>query len=473
MTAMLWACARGSAVVAALLVLRHLFGARVRPSLLLFAWDLALLLLLVPVGVESPLSAWGVLPRRDRVEVSAYQSEHLTLWGADTGVVHIQTSVPASLDVAGIIVLAVWAVGATIALVFMVASFTRAIRSARPLREPTDPVILTWRRVIRLWRNVRVLESDAITSPFTYGILRPVIVVPAGFVESQGEARARTALDHELSHVRAYDQVRLALWSLACCLYWFDPLVWAARSRMARDMELARDADALKGRDDLARLDYALTIIDVAGLEVRGRGVAGLGGPSIEARVRAIVAPSKRSPRLMALFAALMFASVATLGTASSLPSQAVVDTGLYSYALPSYWSGRVCVGDVGDGSTVVYVEGHPDLVIAAFERLEDNSEGFGLHETTGCSMLREVTCSDGSVLRLWCINYASMSQGDLWRTSNIATPGWPGTDMEREVIDLSTGGRHTAEELWEQEEYPSDGFDFCRDALASTLRAD
>ena len=73
--------------------------------------------------------------------------------------------------------------------------------------------------------KVRVLESASTPMPLTWGILRPVVLLPQGFADWP-EGRLHAVLLHELIHVRRWDLLAQALAQTACCLYWFHPLAW-------------------------------------------------------------------------------------------------------------------------------------------------------------------------------------------------------------------------------------------------------
>jgi len=76
-------------------------------------------------------------------------------------------------------------------------------------------------------RAARVVESAAAAMPMMCGVLRPVIILPAGAGQWQAE-RLRAVLLHELLHVRRRDLAAQAVAQAACCLYWFHPLAWIA-----------------------------------------------------------------------------------------------------------------------------------------------------------------------------------------------------------------------------------------------------
>lgn len=92
--------------------------------------------------------------------------------------------------------------------------------------------------------GVKVLESHSVTTPLSFGLLRPRIVVPAGFAEWP-ESERLMALLHEQRHGTRRDGIWQGLASLMLVLHWPNPLAWMARRRLEQDCELAVDADVL------------------------------------------------------------------------------------------------------------------------------------------------------------------------------------------------------------------------------------
>src|SRR5262249_49013995 len=93
---------------------------------------------------------------------------------------------------------------------------------------------------IRREQGVRVLMSDAVSSPATTGIFRPVVLVPRGAL-AWSEERWRVVLLHELAHVRARDCLVNLIAQIVCAVHWFDPLAGIAARRLRRERELAAD----------------------------------------------------------------------------------------------------------------------------------------------------------------------------------------------------------------------------------------
>jgi len=148
-------------------------------------------------------------------------------------------------------------------------------------------------------RNVRVLARAGVTIPFTHGVLRPVILLPAGWATWDREALEAVLL-HELAHVRRRDAISILAAQLACAAAWFNPLAWIARSALLREAELSCDQEVVS--HGVSRTLYASTILRI----VRGSGGAGLrpswsalgGKKRLKDRIRCILfAGSVGTPR--------------------------------------------------------------------------------------------------------------------------------------------------------------------------------
>lgn len=93
-------------------------------------------------------------------------------------------------------------------------------------------------------RRVRVVVSDEVSVPVTWGTLLPVVVLPESAATWTME-RKRIVLLHELAHVVRWDYVILLMVEIVCAIYWFNPLVWIAARQGAVERERACDDQAL------------------------------------------------------------------------------------------------------------------------------------------------------------------------------------------------------------------------------------
>ncbi len=125
-----------------------------------------------------------------------------------------------------------------------------------------------------------LLTSNALASPISWGLMRPVILLNSRAVEASDEAEAIIA--HELAHVARMDWAKLLLARVATALFWFNPLVWI----LAREAHQLREetADDAVLAANIPDTDYAQLLVGVARHECPGMLLGAHG-----------VAPSKSS----------------------------------------------------------------------------------------------------------------------------------------------------------------------------------
>src|SRR5678815_3150995 len=144
---------------------------------------------------------------------------------------------------------AVWALGVVIALIPTVVPFTRLAtvsRRARPLHGGRWALLIpSALRELDVRRRVRFLELDGPVMPMTWGVFRPVVLLPADDFDSTIEQRL-DVLRHELAHVRRYDCLTQLVAQLTCALHWFNPLVWMAAAQLRAERERACDDEVLR-----------------------------------------------------------------------------------------------------------------------------------------------------------------------------------------------------------------------------------
>jgi beta-lactamase regulating signal transducer with metallopeptidase domain len=120
-----------------------------------------------------------------------------------------------------------------------------------------------------------LLTSNALASPISWGLMRPVILLNGRAVEAADEAEAIIA--HELAHVARMDWIKLLLARVATALFWFNPLVWMLAREAHQLREEAADDAVLAA--DIVDTDYAQLLVGVArhecpGLLLGAHGVA-------------------------------------------------------------------------------------------------------------------------------------------------------------------------------------------------------
>lgn len=92
-----------------------------------------------------------------------------------------------------------------------------------------------------------VRAANEVAGPLALGFIRPRIVIPCDFNERYTEAERALVIAHELAHIRGGDLFVNALAVILQIVFWFNPLLHWAASRMRFDQELACDARVLRG----------------------------------------------------------------------------------------------------------------------------------------------------------------------------------------------------------------------------------
>ena len=118
-----------------------------------------------------------------------------------------------------------------------------------------------WKRAHCLRRKIEICKSDRIRIPLTYGIIKPVILLPSH--GNLTESNLEVVLEHEFTHIKHFDVLLKWILVLLCSLYWYNPLIWIMYLFANRDMELSCDEAVLKHHSSEYRKSYLLTLLDL------------------------------------------------------------------------------------------------------------------------------------------------------------------------------------------------------------------
>ncbi len=136
---------------------------------------------------------------------------------------------------------------------------------------------------------VEIRTSPCNLGPAIVGILRPVLLFPAGIAERLTAPELETVLAHELCHVRRRDNLFAAIHMTVEAAFWFHPLVWWISTRLVEEREQACDEEVLS-RGNHPEI-YADAILNVCKFYTQSPliGVSGVSGASIRRRIEVIM----------------------------------------------------------------------------------------------------------------------------------------------------------------------------------------
>jgi beta-lactamase regulating signal transducer with metallopeptidase domain len=218
----------------------------------------------------------------------------------------------------------IWMLGVLFGLTWLAAGqlgLARVRRHATPLRS------IDWRALLELERmhagvaaDVALLSSPRVSTPVTWGIFKPVIVLPESAREWT-EERKRVVVRHEMAHIARRDAATQLAATLASVIYWIHPLVIVATQRLRAECERACDERVLEMGTPAT--DYAAHLLDVAKL-ARSFGAANIvsvamARPSqLEGRLLAVLHAEPSHTRVSARSRAVAFVATAMMLVAIS-----------------------------------------------------------------------------------------------------------------------------------------------------------
>ena len=197
----------------------------------------------------------------------------------------------------GTAVFIAWGIGLAVCLVM----FIKNMRFGRELRQSAVPV--ENREMLEIYdhclrelgirRKIPLLETAYLKSPVIIGVLRPGICLPLRLVRimnadfasgTDEEARSgcrqkavRYMLLHELQHYRHRDNLVNLLAEIIRMIYWFNPAVRYAATRLRTERETACDEAVLNMLEKEEYSEYAGTLLDLASLGSSRRTLAAAG----------------------------------------------------------------------------------------------------------------------------------------------------------------------------------------------------
>lgn len=110
-------------------------------------------------------------------------------------------------------------------------------------------------------KNIRLYISTEAESPYTFGFLRPSIVLPVT-INQWNKKDLKPVLIHELEHIKRKDFLSQSIASFICSIFWFVPMVWILRQNLYVEQEKACDDGVIQNGEN--RKHYAKQMIRLA-----------------------------------------------------------------------------------------------------------------------------------------------------------------------------------------------------------------
>lgn len=323
-----------SVMISIILLLKKMIGKHLNPMVLGLLWLVVLVRLIFPITFVSPISVYDIFPQQTSEQASSQDTatydgnmaphnvEQGKTLAEKTALLFDNTYLQSALT-------AIWVLGVVIVLTVQIRRIFLLNRKLKLCKEVQKHVLVdvleNYKRKLSLTCKIRILACDAVKTPATCGLLKPCILMPSVFIQSENCIQNNVIILHELCHIMRADILLKYVWLFAKALYWFNPLVWAANKQSNETIELCCDQKALKIIGDKKRLDYGQTLLDIAKKIKANKLIAVTsslceGKFALKGRILRIVSPQKLSIHagLLSIFIALIM--IVTCFTSICLP---------------------------------------------------------------------------------------------------------------------------------------------------------
>ena len=309
----------GAVFITAVVLIRGAAIHKLPKKTFLVLWELVLFRLLIPFSIPSVFSVYTLANHSissttwpeagTGYDISTMQGLFVATQGAERPPADVSPSVS--------VWFMVWCAGILLTGLFFVISYLRCLTEFRTALPVRSHYVEKWLGERPLRRRISVRQSDRISAPLTYGIFRPVILLPKK-MDWKKEKQLQYVLSHEYVHICRYDTVTKLVAALALCIHWFNPFVWVMYLLFNRDIELACDESVIRQLGEKSKSAYSLMLID---MEAAKSGLLpfcnSFSKNAIEERITAVMKTKKTS-----LFA-ICIAAVLIVGVTTAFATSA------------------------------------------------------------------------------------------------------------------------------------------------------
>ena len=310
----------GAVFITAVVMIRAAAINKLPKKTFLVLWELVMVRLLIPFSIPSVFSVYTLvthgLSSAALPEVTTdYNMPAVEgVFAATGGMEQPPADILSSVSLWFI----VWCAGMIPAALFFVISYLRCLMEFRTALPVRSHYVEKWLEQQTLKRPVLVRQSDRISTPLTYGIFRPVILMPKK-TDWKNEKQLQYILTHEYVHIYRYDTVTKLLAACALCVHWFNPFVWVMYRLFNRDIELACDESVIRQFGEKSKSAYSLMLVN---MEAAKSGLLpfcnNFSKNAVEERITAIMKMKKTSLFAICIAAMLIVGVTTTFATSAA-----------------------------------------------------------------------------------------------------------------------------------------------------------
>lgn len=341
----------GAVMILVVTVIRALTIYKVPKKTFMVLWGIILARLLIPFSIPSALSVYSLFGKKEPVidniggttvtnPLPIIQAGQMT---ASSNHTVNSTSVSSWVII--------WIMGTLIcALVFSI-TYWKCYREFQTSLPVDNDFTRNWLNNHQIKRRISIRQSPLISTPLTFGIFHPVILMPKT-TDWTNEKVLQYVLAHEFVHIRRLDTIMKLLLIAALCVHWFNPFVWMMYILASRDMELSCDEAVLHLFGEHEKSAYARTLIS---MEETRSGFTPLcnnfSKNALEERMTAIMKTKKSTIFSIALAAFIVVGTTTAFATSAKVEASKENSTTLLAGIESTYTKDGKTYYVLGDGS--------------------------------------------------------------------------------------------------------------------------
>ncbi|MCI0737756.1 MAG: M56 family metallopeptidase, partial [Gemmataceae bacterium] len=141
---------------------------------------------------------------------------------------------------------------------------------------PAPPSIrLMLRQLLSGHRTPRVLVTDRLRVPVSFGLFRPTILLPASLCSPSRTSQLRWVFAHEWAHLERRDAWSALLFALGQAMFFYLPWFWQVRRQVRLCQEFVADAAAAQDRPADEYAEFLLSWAPAPAIPLAASGVSG------------------------------------------------------------------------------------------------------------------------------------------------------------------------------------------------------
>lgn len=313
----------GGILILLIIVIRSLAINKLPKRIFILLWDIALLRLLLPIDLPFHYGIATSVNRIIDININFLSiSGNSNTQGNISGIaVDTTSSYLGNIEWTTV----VWITGMVIILVFFGILYLkeyRKMQAALPVPKETEDKL---RSAVSIPKKIKILVSDRISTPLTFGIFFPKIIIPK-ILKSVDNIELKYVLTHELIHIKRIDNLSKIIMLIAISIHWFNPFVWIMYIFYNRDIELSCDEKVISLCGENSKKEYAMTLVNLAEKQYYWSLFStGFGKNAIQERIVAIMKFKKAT--VISVVCALFLLGTATTVFASDIPINVSIGT--------------------------------------------------------------------------------------------------------------------------------------------------